>query len=439
MMPALAMAQEKLILDTDFNVLGDDGQVGIMAAQLDAEGVIDLLGITIVSGNQWHDQEMVEALKAVERMGIEDQVGVYRGSQYPLLHDYDTYPLERELFGYGYAGAWSNPKPEESDLVAPPDGFATHTEPASQHAVDFIIEQVKKYPGDVSILAIGPLTNVAIALRVAPEIVPLIKRIVYMGGACDVPGNVTPAAEFNWWFDPEAAKIVLREPIPQAVIPLDVTNTVLFNKDVYDRIVNEQVPSTPVTELHRWRFEDRFAQTPDYETNMWDTLAMAYLVDPTYATDVRELWVDMDDNFGPDYGRSLCYYRNPPKDALEKMNVVFGFDNDRFYDFYVDLVTRAVPVQPYDGEGANGDGVPAPANLTAKVYSGTAAELFWDRVSGVALNYEVIRDGAVVATIDGTSYFDDTLSRGAIYNYQVTAILDSMRSDPAAVDVSTER
>ena len=342
---SLVSAQEKVIIDTDFNVLGDDGQVGFMAAQLDAEGVIDLLGITVVSGNQWHDQELAEALKAVERMGIQDKVGVYRGAQYPLVHDYDTYPQEKAMFGYGYSGAWGNPKPTKDDLVAPPDGFAKNTEPAKQYATEFIIERVKKYPHEVSILAIGPLTNIALAIRQDPDIVPLIKRIVYMGGACDVPGNVTPAAEFNWWFDPEAARIVLREAIPQAVIPLDVTNKTHFNKAVYNRVVNDKVPSTPVTELHKWRFEEKFAENPDYSTNMWDTLAMAYLVDPSYATDVRELWVDMDVSFSPDYGRALCYYQNPPENALEKMNVVFGFDNKRFYDFYVDLATRPVPVQ----------------------------------------------------------------------------------------------
>ena len=349
-----ASAQEKVILDTDFNVLGDDGQVGFMAAQLHAEGVIDLLGITIVSGNQWHDQELVEALRAVERMGIEDEVGVYRGAQYPLVHDLDTYPQEKAMFGSGYAGAWRNPKPTEEDLVAPPDGFAESTEPAEQHAVDFIIEQVKANPNEVTLLVIGPVTNIAMAVRKDPEIVPLINRIVYMGGACDVPGNVTPAAEFNWWFDPEAARIVLREAIPQAIIPLDVTNKTQFSKDVYDRIVNEEVTSTPITELHQWRFEERFAENPDYETNMWDTLALAYLVDPSYATDVRELWVDMNVNFSPDYGRSLCYYDNPPENALEKMDVVFEFDNERFYDYYVDLATRPVPVSASDSGTESG-------------------------------------------------------------------------------------
>ncbi len=341
--PLSARAQEKVILDTDFNVLGDDGQVFIMAAQLDIEGTIDLLGLTMVSGNQWHDQGMVDALKAVERMQVADRIKVYPGSQYPLVHDQATYEAEKALFGRSYAGAWQHPKPTPADLKAPPDGMAEHAQPADQHAIDFIIEQVEIYPHEVTLLVIGPVTNIALAVRKDPDIVPLIKRIVYMGGAVGWPGNVTPAAEFNWWFDPEAAKIVLREPIPQAIIPLDVTNTVTFGKQQYDRIVNDSVPATPVTALFQNRFETRFKDKPDHTTYLWDTVAMAYLVDPSLATDVRQLEVDVDDTFGPNYGRSIGYYRNAPQGALEPPeDVVFRIDNERFFDLYTDLMTRPI-------------------------------------------------------------------------------------------------
>ena len=89
----------KVIIDTDFNTIGDDGQVGAMAAQLYAQGAIDLLGFTIASGNQWRDQEVADCLAAVERMGIENHVKVYVGSDYPILHDYNDYLYEVQLFG----------------------------------------------------------------------------------------------------------------------------------------------------------------------------------------------------------------------------------------------------------------------------------------------------------------------------------------------------
>src|SRR3981081_2554085 len=89
----LASTPPKVIIDTDFNTIGDDGQVAVMAAQLYAQGAIDLLGFTIVSGNQWRDQEVSDCLKAVERLGIERRVKVYVGAQYALLHDSNSFHL----------------------------------------------------------------------------------------------------------------------------------------------------------------------------------------------------------------------------------------------------------------------------------------------------------------------------------------------------------
>ncbi len=131
----------KVIIDTDFNTIGDDGQVAIMAAQLYAQGAINLFGFTIPSGNQWRDQEVSDCLKAVERLGIEHRVKVYLGAQYSLLHDYNSYLLELMLFGprKDYVGAYSKTQPEPDDLVPPPDGFATHTQPAEEDAVRFLM------------------------------------------------------------------------------------------------------------------------------------------------------------------------------------------------------------------------------------------------------------------------------------------------------------
>src|SRR3984957_11228407 len=131
----LSMADPpKVIIDTDFNTIGDDGQVAVMAAQLYAQGTIDLLGFTIPSGNDWRDQEVSDCLKAVERLGIENRVKVYVGAQYPILHDYKDYLYEVHLFGkpIDYVGAYSMPQPSPKALVPPPGGFATHTKPAKK-------------------------------------------------------------------------------------------------------------------------------------------------------------------------------------------------------------------------------------------------------------------------------------------------------------------
>jgi inosine-uridine nucleoside N-ribohydrolase len=337
----LASMPPKVIIDTDFNTIGDDGQVAVMAAQLYAQGAIDLLGFTISSGNQWRDQEVSDCLKAVERLGIEDRVKVYVGAQYPLLHDYNSYQLEVTLYGprKDYVGAYRKAQPGPGDLVPPPDGFATHTRPAKEDAIRFLIETLHRYPHEVTLLAIGPLTNVALAMREDPTIVPLIKQIVIMGGQIYAPGNAyNDAGEFNWWFDPEAAQVVLRAQVPRLIIPLDVTNTVTLPQAVYDQIVS-RTPPTIITQLYK-----QGVQPGGF---IYDTVAFASFYDPSLDVDTQDLYVDMSTTFDQNYGKSTVSTSNPyPSiNVLSKSKVVFHINNSRFFALYTDLFTRSVPVQ----------------------------------------------------------------------------------------------
>jgi inosine-uridine nucleoside N-ribohydrolase len=335
--PANGSHPIKVIFDTDFNTIGDDGQTLAMAAQLHATKDIELLGLTVVAGNQYLSQEVSDALKAVERLGLENSIGVYSGAEIPFLHDYASFQQEKLLFGNAtaYTAAYKNPPTEE--LVAPPDGFATHTLPQEQHAVDFIIESIHRYPGHVALLAIGPLTNIAIAIRKDPSIVPMIKEIIIMGGQIYVPGNsYIGAGETNWWFDPESARVVLRANITRKVIPLDVTNTVTITNETYDKIANYE-PSTAITELfgdiERFRY-------------IYDTIALASLVMPSLDLDVRELYVDVSCDFNVQYGKGIVSIEDPSPglNVNTVSSVVFHINNSRFFDFYVDLLTRPVPI-----------------------------------------------------------------------------------------------
>lgn len=257
------------------------------------------------------------------------------------------------MYGSGYAGAWETPRPRSSkDIVLPPDGAARKTKPASQHAVNYIIDEVRRYPGEVTILAIGPLTNVAMALRMAPDIGEKIKNIIMMGGAIKVPGNVTPAAEFNWWFDPEAARMVMRTKVNKVIVPLDVTNKMVFTRDIYQRLIDVNKENSGVADIYfKPRYQQEFDRDPNYFFFVWDSLVLAYLMDPSIATEVREVLVDVNDTMGPDYGRSLGYAdkvwgekTHPP--GIEPSMVVYDMDEKRFWDFYVELLTRPIPVYP---------------------------------------------------------------------------------------------
>ena len=324
-----------------------------MAAQLQASGKVQVMGISVVSGNQWLKQGVADALMSVERLGVGDRIGVYVGENYALNHTFADVEAEMAAGagGDGYLGAWSGPEPKtDADLKPSPDGFATHTLVQRKSAVDFVIDTVKANPNEITILAIGPLTNIALAVKKSPEIVPLIKKIVYMGGAIDVPGNTTKAAEFNWWFDPDAAQFVVRLPIPQVIVPLDVTDTVFLTKPIYDRIAHPAKP-TAVTEVFRklngygFSGTNGFENNPDYTQNIWDTLTLAYLIDPTYATKTVERYVDVVAKPGAaDNGRSIGYASQPAGPTLQKMTVVQRFDNARFFELFVDLLTRPVPI-----------------------------------------------------------------------------------------------
>jgi len=334
----VAAAQEKVILDTDFaGAVGDDGQAAIMLAHAFKAGKINFLGVTVVSGNRWVDQEVVQALRMTERMGIADRVKVYQGAVYPLIHDPNNFDREKKEFGARWGGAFNGPRPTPEQIVAPPDGLPV-VKVSPQHAVDFIIESVKTYPHEVTLVAIGPVTNIALAIRKAPEIVPLIKRILYMGGAFDVPGNTTPAAELNWWIDPEAVRIVVRSPIEQVVNSLDLSDTVFFDKDKYDRVMKAD---TPVTRLYKAFYGPRFDKDPAYKSLVWDTVTAGYLLDPSIVTEWREAWVDMDITFGPNYGRSMAYDANPPS-FLQKMKIMKNIDRPKYWNMFVDMMTRPV-------------------------------------------------------------------------------------------------
>jgi len=361
--PAVAApaAIPKIIIDSDFGTLNDDGQLLAIAAQLQARGRVEILGLTVVSGNKWLRQEVGDALKAVERLGIEHQVGVYAGANLALSHDLATIREEQRLHpgGDGYLGAWNWPEPKSgADIKAPPDGPALHTSARDQHAADFIADSVRRHPGQVTILAIGPLTNIALAVRRHPAIVPLIGQIIYMGGAFDVAGNTTPTAEFNWWFDPEAAREVLRLPLRHVIVPLDVTNTVQIDKQVYDRVVNgaarDGVIARLFKQLNGYGYDGKngFETNPAYRTDVWDTLTLAYLMDPTHATRSVRRWIDIDTTVGANNGRSIGYATAQP--GLQPATVVQRFDNRRFFDFYVDGLTAQVPVstiaRPDQGE-----------------------------------------------------------------------------------------
>ena len=203
----------KIIIDTD---PGQDDAVAILLA-LASPGEIEVLGITAVAGNVPLALTSKNARIVCELAGRSD-IPVFAGCDRPLAHT-----LVTAEHVHGKTGL---------DGIALPDPKMPLQD---RHGVDFIIDTLRaEPPGTVTLCPLGPLTNIATALTRAPDIGPRIAGIVLMGGAYFEVGNITPAAEFNIYVDPEAAQVVLHSGAPITVMPLDVTHKALITRDRND-------------------------------------------------------------------------------------------------------------------------------------------------------------------------------------------------------------
>lgn len=315
---AAMAASAQIIIDTDSGTFKDDGVA--VAMMLRSPRRTEVQGITVVPGNVWTRRGVTYMQRNVKLLGLPN-LPVLGGAEAPLVH---TVEMTRREQPIRFAGAFADSLP---------------TNDAPRGAVDFLIRAIDAAPGHVTILAIGPLTNLAIALRLRPDIAPKISGLVMMGGNVHVPGNASRSAEFNFWFDPEAAQIVLRSEIPNKVLfALDVCNHALFTRQLFDRVVAAQ---SPLIDVYREDFGNRypaFLKKPEAQGYLWDELAAAYVIDPTLLTRSETLYLDVDSTFGPSYGavkpldRDLAPRATPVKVALD-------MDFPRLHDIYVQALT----------------------------------------------------------------------------------------------------
>ena len=191
----------KIIIDTD---PGQDDAVAILLALASPE--LEVLALTAVAGNVPLPLTSRNARQIVELSG--HQTPVYAGCDAPLKRK-----LVTAEYVHGKTGLDGIPLPEPTLPLQP------------QHAVDYLIDTLRAHaPGTITLCPLGPLTNIATAFQRAPDIIPRVAEIVLMGGGYFEGGNVTPAAEFNIYVDPEAADIVFKSDVPLVVMPLDVTH-----------------------------------------------------------------------------------------------------------------------------------------------------------------------------------------------------------------------
>ena len=315
-----------IIFDTDFVMPPADDGMALMLALQSPE--VEILGVTTVAGNESLEKATVDVLRMLEIAG-QAEIPVYVGADMPLVH------AKSEFAEQNYGRWYANDAP-----TAPPGGFATKRA-ENETAVSFIVRTVMQQPGEVTIVAIGPLTNIAQAIRAHPDFAKNVKQLIIMGGAIatlpDGGGNITPNAEFNFWVDPEAAQVTLRSGIPIELSPLNVSRKSALTKDWYEKMT---IADTPLTQLLRDTLGRRFAADPEASMYMYDQIAMASLIEPGLVTTER-LYVDVNIDHGISYGVSVGGTKIwPGAEGAQQMNVQYELDWQRFIEMFAERVQR---------------------------------------------------------------------------------------------------
>lgn len=307
---------EKIIYDTD---PGIDDALGFLL--LAASPEIDLLAITVTHGNTSQEKCLNNALKLVELTGI-TKVPVARGAEEPLVKELSVAEETHGEGGLGYA-------------ILPKSAIS----PCSELAHDLIIRVVRENPGEVTLLCVGPMTNIALAFLKAPEIVSKVRRIVSMGGAIHYPGNVTPQAEYNVFCDPEAFEIVLKSGIDFTLVPLDVTYQCILTTDHLEKITEAR------SEIRNFIFDStRFYMEfhEDYQgikgCAINDPLAVAILLDPTLVKN-RDYYLTIELTSPTSKAKTIADHYGLLKSA-PNAKVSMEVDVERFMELFINRMNR---------------------------------------------------------------------------------------------------
>ncbi len=276
---------------------------------------VEVLGICVVSGDGWCDENLAHTLRLLEIAGRTD-VPVFRGATFPLLNSQRRMLAWEALHGQLFwKGAWTErfydgrPRagahPEEPYLVPGLAEGQPATRPAPGTAAEFMVRTVRAHPGEVSIWAAGPLTNLALAARLDHQFASLARELFFMGGSFHPVAaenhfaqeyRHTPRQEFNLRWDPEAASLVLKEPWRHITqVPVDATTRTLWSAAHQTAAA---VAGQPWSE-----YLGRFGR----ELPMWDEVAAALWLDPSLATRRETMDVDVDTAFTANYGATLSW------------------------------------------------------------------------------------------------------------------------------------
>ena len=345
-----AFAQKRMIIvDQDGSGPGGSNQMAMMALLLSPN--VDVLGLTMVTGNAWRDEETAHTLRMLELIGRTD-VPVVQGAVYPLVRKEDETKLDLQLYGkVVWLGAWGV-QPQTDSLpgtvpATPPmhgpyvipkmvEG-EPHTKAIEEDAAHFMIRQVHTHPHQVTIYEGGPLTNVAIAIAIDPHFAELTQGIVMMGGSLnpqtdDPEFSTSPRHEFNFWFDPEAAHNVFRANWPRIdVTTVDISLKAMFTQEIIDAIAKSPNPAA--------QYIAKFSQERYY---MWDELASCAWLDPSIITKEKIVYMDVNIDHGVNYGDTLTWTEKlKPNEDVKLVHAQLDVNLPKFTKMFEELMMRS--------------------------------------------------------------------------------------------------
>lgn len=343
--PALAQApagQRLVIVDQDAAGPAGSNIRAVMAVLQAPE--VKVLGITVVTGDTWRDEEVAHVLRMLELIGRTD-VRVYPGAVNPLWHSKAWQRQVEKLYGIqaSWQGAWRETW-HAHDVVPPlPQGMPT-TRAADESAAEFMVRSVRAHPGEVTIFCAGPLTNVAMAIAIEPRFADLAKELVLMGGSISPQTKKeewanNPTHEFNFWFDPEAASAVLHAPwkkITQTTIDASLMTNV--DPDFLEPVLKSQSLAADYLRKYLKR------PLSDVGQIAWDELAAAVWLDPGIIAEDRLLYEDVVTDHGPAYGNTVLWTAETrPPTAQQKVRLVMKPNVARFNALMVKLFSGPTP------------------------------------------------------------------------------------------------
>lgn len=332
--------KRKVIIDQDAAGPGGTDQQSMLL--LIQSPQTEVLGITVVTGDAWLKEEVAHTLRMLEIIGRTD-IPVVPGAEYPLVRRKDETELWEQQYGsVPWVGAWTPRRYHPADQLGEmPEGKPT-TKPLDEDAAHFLVRMVHKYPHEITIYAGGPMTNLAVALSIDPAFAGLAKELVFMGGSLnpktDDPEFVnTPRHEFNLWFDPEAAHIVLMAPWKKIVCTtVDISVKTRLTQALIDRVKAGDSPAA--------RYVASYARLYGNYNYLWDELAALAWLDPSLITAKETRYLDMDLNHGAGYGNTLSWTEHDkPNIVGPAAEVQVDLDTERFYKMFVDLLTAPTP------------------------------------------------------------------------------------------------